>query len=270
MPRISICLPVYNGADYVEEALASIAAQTCTDYVVIASNNASSDDTGAILQKWSKRIPIDIVTRDETIPMQAHFDSLLDRIKTESYMLLCHDDYLCATDALQKGLDALDAHPEVSAIYCDLAYVSERGRALATRRFQREGLMNADVIGQHSLRTARNMFGIPLLVRTSALGSHRYDRQFRYIVDVDLSWTISKHSPAWHIPEVMIANRYSASNSTWGMLKDASQEFFALADKHGVVLSPSERRRISFTNWHTNIQKQMFGVYERVRTGMGA
>ena len=56
MPRISICLPVYNGADYVEDALASIAAQTCTDYVVLASDNASSDETGAILDKWSRRI----------------------------------------------------------------------------------------------------------------------------------------------------------------------------------------------------------------------
>jgi len=270
MPRITICLPVYNGSDYIEEALASIAAQTCSDYIVVASNNASSDDTGAILQKWAKRIPIEIVTRDKTIPMQAHFDSLLDLVKTESYMLLCHDDYLCATDALQQGLDALDAHPEVSAIYCDLAYVSERGRTLATRRFQREGPMNADLIGEQSLRAARNMFGIPLLVRSSALGCHRYDRQFKYIVDVDLSWTISKNSPAWHIPEVMIANRYSASNSTWGMLKDASKEFFALAHKHGIALSPLERKRIGFTNWHIGVQKQVFGVYERVRTRMGA
>tara|TARA_R110001606_G_scaffold396457_2_gene570613 strand:- start:1489 stop:2301 length:813 start_codon:yes stop_codon:yes gene_type:complete len=269
MPRISICLPVYNGADYVEEALASIAAQTCTDYIVVASDNASSDETGALLEKWSHRIPMDIVTQDKTIPMQAHFDCLLDRVKTEAYMLLCHDDYLCAPDALEKALAALDAEPEVSAIYCDLAYVSERGTTLATRRFAREGPMEADMLGKLSLRTARNMFGIPLLVRTLALGSHRYDRQFKYIVDVDLSWTISKNAPAWHIPDVMIANRYSASNSTWGMLKDASQEFMALAKKHGVALTAAERRHIAFTNWSVGIQKQLFGTYERLRTRMG-
>ena len=270
MPRISICLPVYNGADYVEDALASIAAQTCTDYVVLASDNASSDETGAILDKWSRRIAMDIVTQDETIPMQTHFDRLLDRVETEAYMLLCHDDYLCAPDALEKALAALDAVPDVSAIYCDLAYVSERGTTLATRRFEREGPMDADMIGEQSLRSARNMFGIPLLVRTSALGSHRYDPQFRYIVDVDLSWTISRNAPAWHIPEVMIANRYSASNSTWAMLKDASTEFMALARKYGVALTPGERRHIGFINWYTGMQKQLFGAYERVRTRLGA
>lgn len=270
MPRISICLPVYNGADYVEEALASIAEQTCDDYVVLASDNASSDGTGAILEKWSSRIPMDIVTQEETIPMQSHFDCLLDRVATETYMLLCHDDYLCAPDALEKALAALDNQPAVSAIYCDLAYVSERGTKLAERRFARTGPMDADKIGEQSLRTARNMFGIPLLVRTSALGSHRYDRQFKYIVDVDLSWTISRNTPAWHIPEVMIANRYSASNSTWGMLKDASQEFLALAKKHGVALTPVERKCIGLTNWYVGVQKQLFGAYERVRTRMGA
>jgi glycosyltransferase involved in cell wall biosynthesis len=269
MPRISICLPVFNGANYVEDALASIAAQTCKDYVVLASDNASSDDTGAILRKWSGRIPIDIVTQEKTIPMQAHFDSVLNRIKSDTYMLLCHDDYFQTADALEKALAVLDNQPSVSAVYCDLAYVSERGATIATRRFKRAGTMDADTVGKQSLRTARNMFGIPLLVRTAALGNLRYDGRFKYIVDVDLSWTISKNTEAWHIPEIMIANRYSASNSTWGMLKDTSQEFLALARKHGIMLTPADRMDIRFTSWYIGVCKNMFGVYERLRTRLG-
>jgi glycosyltransferase involved in cell wall biosynthesis len=266
MPRISICLPVFNGADYVEEALASIAAQTCKDYVVLASDNASSDGTGAILKRWSGRIPMDIVTQEKTIPMQAHFDSVLNRIKSDAYMLLCHDDFLYTGDALEKALAVLDNKPSVSAVYCDLAYVSERGVKIATRRFKRAGTMDANTLGKESLRTARNMFGIPLLVRTSALGDLRYDGRFKYIVDVDLSWTISKNSEAWHIPDVMIANRYSANNSTWGMLKNTSQEFLALAGKHGIMLTLADRLNIRFTSWYIGVCKNMFGLYERLRT----
>ena len=116
MARVSICLPVYNGADYVEEALASIEAQTTTDYVVLASDNASTDRTPEILARWADRIPMELVTQPQTIPMQDHFDTLLDRVETESYMLLCHDDYFCSPQALAKALEILDARPEVASI----------------------------------------------------------------------------------------------------------------------------------------------------------
>ena len=69
MARISICLPVYNGAAYVEEALTSIAAQTSKDYVVLASDNASTDQTSEILKRWSKQIPMEIVVQPQTMPM---------------------------------------------------------------------------------------------------------------------------------------------------------------------------------------------------------
>ena len=269
MARVSICLPVYNGADYVEEALASIETQTTKDYVVLASDNASTDRTPEILARWADRIPMELVTQPRTIPMQDHFDALLDRVRTESYMLLCHDDYFCSPQALAKALEILDARPQVSAVYCDLAYVSEKGRILAHRRFGRSGALDADATGRECIRRVRNMFGIPLLIRRDALGANRYDHRFRYVVDVDLSWTISKQQPAWHIPEVLLANRYSGANSTWALLADAENEFLCLAHKHGLQLSPIDRVRIKLTNWQVAQQKRLFGLYERLVTRFG-
>jgi glycosyltransferase involved in cell wall biosynthesis len=269
MARVSICLPVYNGAAHLDEALASISAQTSRDYVVLASDNASTDQTSEIFLRWAKRIPMEIVTQPQTIPMQEHFNALLNRVETESYMLLCHDDYFCSPDAVAKALDILDAQPQVSAIYCDLAYVSEKGRILARRHFGRSGVIKADAIGRQCIRKARNMFGIPLLVRRDALGANRYDHRFRYVVDVDLSWTVSKHAPAWHIPEVLLANRYSGGNSTWAMLADAGNEFLRLAHKHGIHLTPIDRARIKLTNWQVAQTKRLFGLYERLVTRFG-
>lgn len=269
MPRISICLPIYNGAAFVEEALASIAAQTFSDYVVLASDNASTDHTADVLRRWADRIPMEIVTQAQTIPMQAHFDSLLDRVHTESYMLLCHDDFLASRNALVRAQAVLDSQAHVSAVYCDLAYVSERGRTIAHRRFGRSGEMNANDTGRQCLSTARNMFGIPLLIRTDALGQNRYDPQFRYVVDVDLSWTLSKTRPCWHIPEVLIANRYSGGNSTWSLLASAEDEFLRLAEKHGVQLSALERVRLKLRTWSVGRQRQLFGLYERMVTRFG-
>ena len=50
-PRVSVGLPVFNGAATVERAIASIRAQTLEDFELIVSDNASSDDTEAICRR---------------------------------------------------------------------------------------------------------------------------------------------------------------------------------------------------------------------------
>ncbi|MEM7742132.1 MAG: glycosyltransferase [Pseudomonadota bacterium] len=269
MARLSICLPVLNGADLVEDALRSIDVQTSRDFIVLAGDNASTDETRHVLDRWAARLPMQIVSQSETIPMQAHFNQLLDRVGTEAFMVLCHDDYFRSPDAVARALAAVDANPDISAIYCDLAYVSENNRLLATRRFDRAGPINADVLGRDCLRRARNMFGIPLLVRRDALARSRYDPQFHYLMDVDLSWTVSRHQPAWHIPELLIANRYRRSNMTWDLLGASTAEYRLLAAKYGIDLSPVDRARLRLTNSTVGWKRRAFGLYERMVTRFG-
>lgn len=267
--KLTICLPVFNGADDVQDALQSIADQTSDDFVVLASDNASTDATGSILKDWSEKLPMTVLTQPSTIAMQDHFNLLLDAVQTEFLMVLCHDDYFADPEAVSAGLAVVQAHPDVSAVYCDLAFVSRHKKHLATRRFGRQGPFDADTAGRATLRTARNMFGIPLVMRRAALGQTRYDCRFHYVMDVDLSWTLSRDTSAWHIPKVLIANRYRRANATWSLLSTATQEFVTLAQKYGVPLSSSDRRALAWTNWIVARKKQVFGLYERLVTAIG-
>ena len=54
-PRVSIGLPVYNGADFLEEALDSLLAQTFEDFELIISDNASTDRTQEICQAYCRQ-----------------------------------------------------------------------------------------------------------------------------------------------------------------------------------------------------------------------
>lgn len=269
MPAISICLPVYNGAAFVGDALRSISVQSHKDVVVVASNNASSDGTGEILRRWASDLPMSIISRTEVLPMEEHFNALLDHVDTEFYMLLCHDDYFYSNSALAEAFDIMRSRPDVSAVYSDLAYVGETGLLLAERRFKRAGEIDGTRLGRESLRTARNMFGIPLLVRRSALGTRRYDGSLPYTMDVDLSWEISKSGPTWHIPKMLLANRYSGLNSTWKLLRQSQKGLEDLAAKHGVPQSGLDRARLRLANANVGLQKRAFGAYERARTRLG-
>ena len=54
-PPISVLLPVRNGVEYLPEAIASIEAQTYSNYEVVAVDDGSSDDSWIVLQDWASR-----------------------------------------------------------------------------------------------------------------------------------------------------------------------------------------------------------------------
>jgi cellulose synthase/poly-beta-1,6-N-acetylglucosamine synthase-like glycosyltransferase len=51
-PRVVIGVPLYNGAEHLEEALESLLAQRYPDYAVLLVDDCSSDDTPAIAQRY--------------------------------------------------------------------------------------------------------------------------------------------------------------------------------------------------------------------------
>lgn len=55
MPEISIIMPVYNTAEYLVKSLCSLQQQTYTDFELICVNDASTDDSLAILEEFQKK-----------------------------------------------------------------------------------------------------------------------------------------------------------------------------------------------------------------------
>ena len=53
--RVCIGMPVYNGQNYVAQAIASILSQTFTDLELIISDNASTDGTADICRSFADR-----------------------------------------------------------------------------------------------------------------------------------------------------------------------------------------------------------------------
>ena len=54
--RISCIVPVYNGEQFLAEALDSILAQTCAPFEVIVVDDGSTDDTAAVAARYGKQI----------------------------------------------------------------------------------------------------------------------------------------------------------------------------------------------------------------------
>lgn len=119
-PVVTIGMPVYNGADYIEGALGAIAEQIYPNFTVLVSDNASGDGTWEILQDWAARDERIVPHRQKsTIGALANFRYVLDRAESDFFMWHAHDDWL-APNYLAELVDVVNLEPEC-ALACPTA-----------------------------------------------------------------------------------------------------------------------------------------------------
>src|SRR5262244_3089429 len=53
-PTVSVCIPTYNRAKLLRQAIGSVLEQTFQDFEIIVYDNASTDDTAAVAESFSE------------------------------------------------------------------------------------------------------------------------------------------------------------------------------------------------------------------------
>jgi glycosyltransferase involved in cell wall biosynthesis len=127
-PLVSIGLPVYNGGDYLAASLESLLAQTCGDFELIISDNASTDGSGDLCRAYAARDPrIRYARLPGNIGGVANHMRVVDLARGEFFMWASSDD-LWKPTYVQRCLDVLRADPEVVLAYAINANIDEQGR----------------------------------------------------------------------------------------------------------------------------------------------
>jgi glycosyltransferase involved in cell wall biosynthesis len=126
-PRVSIGLPVFNGDEYIEEALHSLLAQTHADFELIISDNASTDRTEQICRRYAaKDDRIRYFRNENNLGAAKNFNQLFELSSGEYFKWAAHDD-LCAPEHLQRCVEVLDREPNVVLCYPKTSIINEQG-----------------------------------------------------------------------------------------------------------------------------------------------
>lgn len=127
-PLVSIVLPVYNGARYLNEAIESCVRQTYPHWELVVVDDASTDDTPAIVAEWSRRDARIRVIRNAT---NQRLPRSLNRGMSEArgdFLTWTSDDNMYRPHALHVMVDYLQRHPEVGLVYSAYTIVDDQGR----------------------------------------------------------------------------------------------------------------------------------------------
>lgn len=130
LPKVSIGMPVYNGARFIREALDSLLTQTFTDFELIVSDNASNDGTSEICEMYAiNDSRIRYIRQPENRGAVANFQFVRDEARGEYFIWAAADD-LQSEKFLEALVDVLECNPEVVCVMSDVNNVCDRSTAI--------------------------------------------------------------------------------------------------------------------------------------------
>ena len=126
-PKISIILPTYNGERFLEESIESILKQTYKNFELIIVNDASTDETLTIAEKYKnrdKRIKVITNVINQKLPESLNIGF---REACGEYFTWTSDDNIFKDNALAVLNDYLDNHTNCDFVSSNFDFIRENG-----------------------------------------------------------------------------------------------------------------------------------------------
>jgi glycosyltransferase involved in cell wall biosynthesis len=206
-PRISVLMPVHNGADFLRPAIDSILAQTCTDFEFLIIDDGSTDSSFAICSEY--RDPRIRLERNETnLGLIATLNKGLGLVRGEFVARMDCDD-ICLPRRLEKQLAFLDKHPDVGICGTWFEKFHDGGSEIievpAEDAYIRFSLVFDNAFGHNTI-----------MMRKSLLDEHglRYDPDFKYAEDYEFWVRCARYTRLANLPEVFVRYRYHPDNTS--------------------------------------------------------
>ena len=239
MPKLSIGMPVYNGARYLAQSVESLLAQNWTDFELIISDNCSTDGTVEVAQDYARHDSrVRLIRQRENVGAAANFNAVFRLGSAPYFKWACADD--CVRPSfIRKAIEELDAHPEAVACYGLVTLVDAEGKAIAEHS-QHLDLRQADPGARFEI--ARTYVGLlhvlQGVMRRDALADTRLMRAFPGSDEVLVS-ELSLRGTIREIQEPYLLRRMHSEAASAGTTTAARQEH----------LDPRRRRRVYMRRW---------------------
>jgi glycosyltransferase involved in cell wall biosynthesis len=155
-PLVSIIVPLYNHARYIEATLESFAIEGHPNLEVVIIDDGSQDDSFTVAQAWLERHPNVftnvILERQDNAGITKTLNRLLTRANGEFITMVASDDLLLP-GGIHARLAALERRPDWLAVFGDAMVINAEGQETASSALYKLNRANTKALVSDQFRT---------------------------------------------------------------------------------------------------------------------
>lgn len=215
--KVTVLMPVYNGGQYLQEAINSILNQTYHKFKFLIINDGSTDNSDVIIQGFNDSRII-YIENDRNIGIIKTLNIGIKLITSEYIVRMDADDISLPT-RIEKQVSYMDANPDVAASGTSVLLFNDEGK-------------HQKLIVNHNFRTIKTvlLFYNALLHPTVIMrkcvlseGNYQYDENHNTVEDFGLWQNISFKHKLENLPEILVKYRINKSGITKNAKKNVHQ-----------------------------------------------
>jgi glycosyltransferase involved in cell wall biosynthesis len=216
-PKVSVCMPTYNQAQYLPEAIESVLAQTFHDFEFIIIDDGSSDGSAEIIARYAARDSRIRFERNEpNAGMVNNWNRCLERARGDYIKYLFGDDMFLSPHTVEKMARLLDGHPEVALVASARHEIDGSSRFLKLLSpYAGDRTCRGPEVIMDCILEQRNRIGEPSAVMFRKKQALRgFDARFKQIVDLEMWFSLLEQGALAYLAEPLVAFRVHPGQQT--------------------------------------------------------
>lgn len=204
MVKISVLMPAYNSAEFIEEAIESILGQTFQNFEFIIINDGSTDQTAKIVKRYAQLDQrIRFIDNKKNSGLISVLNQGLDLCRGE-YIARMDSDDISLPQRFEKQIAFLDAHPDVGVL----------GTAGQNFGDDHNTHYNPECVDVIELLRGVGFYHPSVMIRRSVLLEHHlyYNQNFNLVEDHELWTQMIKFTKLRNLQEVLLKYRVHQSS----------------------------------------------------------
>ena len=258
---ITIFLPVYNGANYIKQAIDSVLAQSYTHRKFLIVDNCSTDNTVEICQPYLADARFTYIRNEINLGVHGNFHKALSLCDTTYFAYLSHDDIYVRPDAFAQAHQLLVADPELAMVNAPVRWLDQNSQFITSFGMSKVGFSGkvlARDIAKASILRCRNLYGIAVLARTALGQNLQLAHRLHQASDINFFVGIGGKRYVQVLQNPAYAIRFHQTNTTLRQYDTLLGEMNIIAANHNIQLSAVERAIQKINAYKVRLGKWVF------------